>query len=66
MASKIINLVTRVGLAEDCAITGGGAKDAGLVKTIERELGVRIMFADEPQVSAALGAALIAYKMPRP
>jgi predicted CoA-substrate-specific enzyme activase len=60
MASKIVNLVTRVGLVETCVVTGGGAKDLGLVKTIEAELGVTVMVPDEPQITAALGAALIA------
>ncbi len=60
MASKVVNLVTRVGLLKDCAVTGGGAKDTGLVKTIERELAVHILVPEEPQISAALGAALLA------
>jgi (R)-2-hydroxyacyl-CoA dehydratese activating ATPase len=60
MASKIINLVTRLGLAEACVVTGGGAKDLGLVKTIEAELGVPVLVPDEPQITAALGAALMA------
>jgi predicted CoA-substrate-specific enzyme activase len=60
MASKIVNLVTRLGLAEACVVTGGGAKDLGLVKTIESELGVPVLVPDEPQITAALGAALMA------
>jgi predicted CoA-substrate-specific enzyme activase len=60
MASKIVNLVTRVGLARDCAATGGGAKDRGLVRTLGSELGVEVLVPEEPQVSAALGAALLA------
>lgn len=60
MASKIINLVTRVGLMEDCAVTGGGARDIGLVRTIEGELGVGLAVARDPQITAALGAALLA------
>jgi predicted CoA-substrate-specific enzyme activase len=60
MASKIINLVTRVGLRPDCAVTGGGAKDTGLVKAVEAELATPLLVAEEPQITAALGAALIA------
>ena len=60
MASKIVNLVTRLGLVETCVVTGGGAKDSGLVKTIESELGVSVLVPDEPQITAALGAALMA------
>jgi (R)-2-hydroxyacyl-CoA dehydratese activating ATPase len=58
MASKIVNLVTRLGLTKDCAVTGGGAKDLGLVKTIESELGIAVLVPQEPQITAALGAAL--------
>ncbi len=60
MASKIVNLVTRLGLTMDCAVTGGGAKDLGLVKAVESELGVSILVSEEPQITAALGAALLA------
>ncbi len=60
MASKIVNLVTRLGLATDCAVTGGGAKDDGLVRAIEAELGIPVKVAREPQISAALGAAFLA------
>ena len=60
MASKIVNLVVRLGLTTDCAVTGGGAKDIGLVKTIEKELGIPVLVPDEPQITAALGAALLA------
>jgi (R)-2-hydroxyacyl-CoA dehydratese activating ATPase len=60
MASKIVNLVVRVGLVRDCAVTGGGAKDLGLVRTIAAELGVEVLVPEEPQITAALGAALMA------
>lgn len=64
MASKIVTLVTRVGLTPDCAVTGGGAKDLGLVKAIEAELGTGVFVPEEPQITAALGAALIAAETP--
>jgi activator of 2-hydroxyglutaryl-CoA dehydratase len=59
MASKVVNLVVRIGLATDCAVTGGGAKDVGLVKAVEEELGVALLVPEEPQITAALGAALL-------
>ena len=58
MSAKILNLATRLGLAYDCVVTGGGAKDIGLVKTLETELGVKMLVPEEPRISAALGAAL--------
>jgi predicted CoA-substrate-specific enzyme activase len=60
MASKIINLVVRLGLIGDCAITGGGAKDDGLVRAIEKELKTDILVPKEPRITGALGAALLA------
>lgn len=60
MASKIVTLVTRVGLQPDCAVTGGGAKDLGLVRAIEKELGMAALTPTEPQITGALGAALAA------
>jgi predicted CoA-substrate-specific enzyme activase len=60
MASKIVTLVIRVGLTPDCAVTGGGAMDIGLVKAIGRELGTSVFVPEEPRITAALGAALMA------
>jgi (R)-2-hydroxyacyl-CoA dehydratese activating ATPase len=59
MSAKIINLTVRLGLAQDCAVTGGGAKDMGLVQTLETELSMKVLVPEEPWISAALGAALL-------
>jgi predicted CoA-substrate-specific enzyme activase len=58
MALKITSLVERIGLEEECALIGGGAKDIGLVKSLAESLGVEIKVPDEPQLVAALGAIL--------
>lgn len=60
MASKIANLVTRLGSVPDCALTGGGALHRGLVEAVGRELAMSVMVPAEPQITAALGAALLA------
>jgi len=60
MAAKTMNLVERVGLEPDCALIGGRAKDVGLVKSIEEILELGLLVPEEPQIVAALGAALIA------
>jgi (R)-2-hydroxyacyl-CoA dehydratese activating ATPase len=59
MAAKIENLTIRLGLTQDCAVTGGGAKDIGLVRTLEEVLGVKVLVPEEPWITAALGAALL-------
>jgi len=60
MASKIMTLVTRVGMNPDYAVTGGGGKDIGLVKAIDNELRSKAYIPYEPQITAALGAAIFA------
>jgi predicted CoA-substrate-specific enzyme activase len=59
MAAKIVNLTIRLGLVQDCAVTGGGAKDTGLVHTLEAELGSKVFVPKEPWITGALGAALL-------
>ncbi len=60
MASKITTLAIRLGLTPDIALTGGGAKDKGLLMAIEAELKKSVIVAEEPQITAAWGAALFA------
>jgi predicted CoA-substrate-specific enzyme activase len=60
LAAKIQNLVERLGIEQDVALAGGGAKDIGLVRSIEETLGINTLVPEEPQIIVALGAALIA------
>ena len=60
LAAKIQTMVERIGIEPDYALVGGGAKDIGLVKSIEERLGSSLLVPEEPQIVAALGAALIA------
>ncbi|MBI4216016.1 MAG: 2-hydroxyglutaryl-CoA dehydratase [Chloroflexi bacterium] len=60
VALKIYNLVQRVRLEPDCALSGGGANDIGLVQAIERRLGLPMKVPKLPQFAAAYGAALMA------
>ena len=60
LAAQIQTLMERVGIEKDCALIGGGAKDIGLVRSIEERLGFSLSVPEEPQIVAALGAALIA------
>jgi activator of 2-hydroxyglutaryl-CoA dehydratase len=41
-------------------VAGGGAKDIGLVRSIEAGLACKLLVPDEPQIVAAMGAALLA------
>ncbi|KYH33278.1 R-phenyllactate dehydratase activator [Clostridium tepidiprofundi DSM 19306] len=60
VASKTMTLINRVGKEEAYMMTGGVAKNIGVVKCIEKKLESDIIIPDEPQIVGALGAALIA------
>ncbi len=60
LADKISNFVARVGLEEQCTISGGGALNIGLVKTLEERLGIKLLVPPQPRLVTALGAAVIA------
>ena len=60
LATKIQSLLERLGFEPDLALVGGGAKNTGLVSSIEELLGIKAFIPFEPQIVAALGAALLA------
>ncbi|MFX1571580.1 MAG: acyl-CoA dehydratase activase [Promethearchaeota archaeon] len=61
IASRILSLVYRVGLEEDLTITGGVAKNIGVVTYLEKKIGIKAQkLPVDPQIIGALGAALIA------
>ena len=61
IASRIMSLVYRVGLEEDLTITGGVAKNIGVVAFLEKKLGIEAKkLPVDPQLMGALGAALTA------
>ncbi len=60
IASRITSMVERIGLEEPVCMTGGVAKNLGVVKALEEKLGVKISIPHEPQITGALGAAYLA------
>jgi predicted CoA-substrate-specific enzyme activase len=63
IANRVAALVKRVGLVEDVVITGGVAKNAGVVDALQRNLRVALKtFPDgvDPQMMGGIGAAVIA------
>ena len=61
MASRVVGLLERIGVQKDFAITGGIAKNPGVVKRLERELGLTALQSKyDTQIAGALGAALFA------
>ncbi len=61
MAHRVVTLLLRLGIEEKFAITGGIAKNVGVVKRIEDELKLKAPEPSiDPQLAGAIGAALFA------
>ena len=60
LAAQFNSLAERVGVEMDVAMTGGGARDIGLVNSLAEIRGHPILVPPNPHLTAALGAALIA------
>jgi len=64
IADRILGMVRRVGVEEKVTLTGGVAKNEGVVQALEERLEVRVFVPPEPQIIGALGAALLARGLP--
>jgi predicted CoA-substrate-specific enzyme activase len=60
IADRIMGMVQRVGIEEEVTLTGGVAKNNGVVQALEERLKIKLFIPPEPQIIGALGAALIA------
>ena len=60
VVSRIVSLCKRVGMVRDVAVAGGVALNKGLVSILSGEMGFTVLVPDAPQVTAALGAAILA------
>jgi bzd-type benzoyl-CoA reductase Q subunit len=61
MAHRIVTLLERIGVEKEFAITGGIAKNVGIVNRVAKELNVQPLKTDmDTQIAGALGAALFA------
>ncbi len=60
IASRVNGMVRRLGVTGDVAFCGGVAKNPGMVRALEKELGSKLHLPQDPQITGALGAALIA------
>ena len=59
MANKAITLLRKVGLNPDFMMTGGVAKNAGVIAALEKLLRQKLFVPEEPEIVGALGAALL-------
>jgi len=61
MAHRVVSLLERIGVEKEFCITGGIAKNRGVVERIEKEIGISTMKTNlDTQIAGALGAALFA------
>ena len=57
---RCLNLLKKVSIEKDFTITGGIAKNKGMVAKIAEKVGLQPLLAEDPQIIGALGAALFA------
>jgi len=62
IADRTRSLAGRVGIEPEVTMTGGVAKNAGVVAELSERLGLSLNLPEEPQTAGALGAALFAWE----
>jgi predicted CoA-substrate-specific enzyme activase len=60
IASRSVGLLRRVGIDEEMTFSGGVAKNVGMIKALEENLGMKLNVSEESHYMGALGAALFA------
>jgi predicted CoA-substrate-specific enzyme activase len=60
LANRIAALARRLGIEPDLVLTGGVAKNTGMVRAMKESLGCEILVPEEPLLTGALGAAILA------
>lgn len=60
MANRAAALAKSIGVEPDVAMTGGVAKNSGIVRSLQNAMGVQISIMEDPQINGAIGAALLA------
>ncbi len=61
IAARLYGMIYRVGLIPQVVLTGGCANNQGLIRAMEKRMGITIMnLSVNPQIAGALGAALLA------
>lgn len=59
LANRVSRMVKRLKVEEAVVITGGVAKNAGLVKALSEKLGYHVSVPSEPLLTGAVGAAIL-------
>jgi predicted CoA-substrate-specific enzyme activase len=59
IATRIYGMLRRLKIEREVALTGGGAKNIGLVRALEAKMGFTVVVPPEPLLTGAIGAALL-------
>jgi predicted CoA-substrate-specific enzyme activase len=59
IASRVVRMVKRLKIEPDVVLTGGVAKNIGVVHAVQETIGLEIHVPENPLISGALGAALL-------
>ena len=60
LAGRVAALARRLKIEPDVVLTGGVAKNIGMVKAMKESLGCELLVPEEPLLTGALGAAILA------
>jgi predicted CoA-substrate-specific enzyme activase len=60
---RVLAMANRVGVRDPIAMTGGVAKNIGVVKAFEKAVGLPVAVSEYAQINGAIGAALLAQKV---
>ena len=60
LGAQLNALAERIGIERDYALVGGGARNIGLIQVLEEMNGFKLLVPQEPHMTSALGAAIIA------
>lgn len=60
IANRAVKMLRTLNIEPDVAFTGGVAKNIGVVKAVRENLGLEVLVPQDPLISGALGAALLA------
>jgi len=63
LCSRVKSQLQRVGIQNDLVISGGIARNVGVVRRLEEQLGLKAHISADPQIVGALGAAVLAREL---
>ena len=63
IASRVAAMANRIGLAAPIMLTGGVARNIGVVRALEKAIGMSVVVSPHAQVAGAIGAASLAQEL---